>query len=1011
MKNDACDVLKLYGRMDSRQQEAIFASSRRRKIICATNIAETSVTVPNIRFVVDSGLARSVRFDPAAGITRMPVERISRASADQRAGRCGRVREGICIRLYTQADYASMPRFTSPEIKRSNLAGVILRLAYLGFGKPRQFPFLQQPTPAALDAGYRQLRFLGALDRRGALTRVGRAMAVLPLDPAVARMLLYAQENGAFSEVAIIASALSVGDMRAEAAPAAGKRFEDGGSAARAQTPKGFASDFMELVAVWRGLPWNRKGGISRRRLSEFCETYGFSLQRVKEWVGVHRQLVGICRRLGDVAPEGRASYEAVHKSLLSALAGDIAEAGEGGAYCTARMRDIRISPGSRLFRSAHDWVLLHDIAETKRPYARYAAAIRTSWIQDLFPGECRTEYEDPHYDPEQGTVVCLRQVTFNGLRITKNSRADYAAVRPDEAHAVFIREALVEGKAFPEYDFQRKNRAVAEAIERAQRKLRDRSLFRGAEALFDFYSERLAGVAGAAHLAGRIGRAKGETFLLAREGDLLDAPLPAGLDCFPDSIEVAGRTLALSYAFEPGSDRDGATVDVPLDLYKSVPLHFWEWLLPVFWKERIAEIVRMMGVGEAGAETALFSESDPRVEEAIGSLVPGKGAFLDQALPSAARIFGHAGTFEPRSFAALPSHLWLRLRIVDDNAAEIETLRPPFDFRHFSQPIPRIGKRPPLWAPWCSRWERDDIAFWNGERALIAVSVASPGQPVPVRGLTGLCREDGAVCLRVFLAEGAAWRSHRGALRQLLERELSDKVAWAWRDFLKNFRIPFRLREGMDALKVGDCLELIFSEIVFQLDHELPPDSGAFARLRDAAVERIAVAGPQAVAIMTAVIPEYEACLRLLEKLTASRRLSAPQMERMKTIGRLVSDYAEMLMNPSGKLSRLRHLSRYLRGCYHRMQMAAEKPMHYGECERTLDEFRSAALAIRGLHDAGLPDIARRLDEFEEMIEEFALALFGHGQIGTRFPVSEQRLRKKMDELHESVAESNKAL
>ena len=235
---------------------------------------------------------------------------------------CGRVRDGICIRLYAQADYASLPRFTSPEIKRSNLAGVILRLAYLGFGKPRQFPFLQHPAPSAFDAGYRQLRFLGAFDDRGALTEIGTAMAALPLDPAIARMLLYAQKNGALREVAVIASALSVGEMRADQVnPAVWKKLEGVSDAARTTAPKGFTSDFMEIVAVWRNLPWNRNSGISRRRLSQFCERYGFSFQRVKEWINVHRQLVGICRRLGRVEEGAEASYEAIHKSLLSALA------------------------------------------------------------------------------------------------------------------------------------------------------------------------------------------------------------------------------------------------------------------------------------------------------------------------------------------------------------------------------------------------------------------------------------------------------------------------------------------------------------------------------------------------------------------------------------------------------------------------------------------------------------------------------------------------------------------
>jgi ATP-dependent helicase HrpA len=998
-KGKALEVLKLYGRMDPSEQEAIFTPSHRRKIIYTTNIAETSVTVPHIRFVVDSGLARHVRFDPAAGITRMPVERISQASADQRAGRCGRVRDGICIRLYTQSDYASMPRFTPPEIKRSNLAGVILRLAYLGFGKPQQFPFLQHPSPSALEAGYRQLRFLGAFDHRGALTIRGKAMASLPLDPAIARMLLYARENGAFNEVAIIASALSVGELRADrVGPVHYEKRERTEVFIHEGQPKGFASDFMDLVALWRGMPWNRTGGIARRRLSEFCETHGFSFQRVKEWINVHRQLVGICRRLGRVDYGVNASYETVHKSLLSALATNIAEAGESGSYRTGRIRDLLISPGSKLFRSRHDWVLLHDITETKRPYARYAAAIKTHWIQDLFPWQCATTYEDPHFDPQRGAVMCLRQVTFNGLRIVKDQGVDYGMAQPEAAHAVFIKDALVGRMAFPEYDFQRKNRAVTEAIESAQRKMRTRRLYRGDEALIDFYSERLPGVRSIGQLNACIGRAKNDGFLHVRETDLLDAPLPDGLRDYPDSVAVAGVVVPIAYAYEPGADFDGATAAVPVNLYKSVPLYYWEWLLPVFWKPRIVEIARQM----TKTETLSSQELDCRAEKAVDCLMPGKGHFLDQALPAVAKALGLTEAFTLRSFTTISSHLWLRLRVVDENGNEIETLRPPF---HDYQ-IQPIGKRPAVWGRWCSQWECDNLPDWTIHSVFQTVPVTSPGQPAPVHGITALSRENDCICIRVFFNRGSAYGNHRQALRLLLERALNEKIAWAWRDFMSDFRIPYRLREGMDALKVNGCLELIFHEIVLHLDHELPADPDAFIPLREKAVERIALAGPQAVGIMTALIPEYEACFRQLEIMKSSRSNSILQTERLKNIERLLAHYTGVLFNPSGKLETIRQFPRYLRGFLHRMRMASDKPMHYDECAQSIGEFRSAALTIRKLDEAGLPDVSRCLGEFEEMIEEYALAMFGHGQIGTRFPVSEQRLRRKMEMLTKTVKE-----
>ena len=995
IKSNSCDVATLFGRMNPGEQESLFTTSARRRIILATNIAETSVTVPNIRFVVDSGLARCVRFDPIAGITRMPVERISKASADQRAGRCGRVREGVCIRLYSEADYASMPRETLSEILRSNLSGVILRMTYLGFEKPKRFPFVQPPSPSALDAAYRQLRFLGAFDHSGALTKIGKAMAALPLDPAIARMVLYAQENGAFYEVAIIASALSVGEMRTDGTSSNHEKKLDG---QRIFSSKGYASDFMELVIVWRHLPRTASGKISRRRLQEFCETRGFSFQRVREWINIHRQLIRICKRFGRVEQRLPASYEQVHKSLLSALAGSIAEAGEDGTYCTSIIRNIMVSPASRLFRTRHDWVLFHDVAETKRPYARYAAVIETRWIQDLFAGQCRTTYEQPGFDIETGEVICLRQVTFNGLRIVKNQRINYSKARPEEAREVFIREALVGRMAGDKYDFLFKNQIIINRIECMERKLRTRCLYRGETALFDFYCSRLPGVASITQLNACLGRVKNEQFLHVRETDLLTEPLPSNCCDYPDTIAIAGVEAPVSYVFEPEAAIDGATAVIPLTLFRSVPLWYWEWLLPVFWRQRIVEIAGQI------AGNISPQELSRRVEEVIDPLTPGKGPFMEQALPAVQRIFGLPETLDCRSLRPLSPHLWLRLAIVDENGIIIETIQPPI--RVSSLPHVQVGLRPRVWRQWCKEWEHEDISDFGTYSAFQPVAVDSPGQLVPIFGIAGLARENDRICKRVFFNGGAAYGAHRQSVRLLLERTLNEKIAWVWRDFLKAKLIPLQLRERMDILKITDSLELIFSEIILHFDKELPEDPEAFDRLKEKALERIATAGPRAVAVMTAILPEYEACLRFMEKWKMSRSNPSGQTERLKTMEVLFHDYTDVLFNPSGKGEKLDRLPRYLRGFLYRLHMAADKPKHYEECVQLLREFQDTACRLRNLQEADLPDIACKLDEYEEMIEEYALAIFAHGQIPTRFPVSEQRLQRGKETLIKAIDE-----
>jgi ATP-dependent helicase HrpA len=1022
MKSNACDIATLFGRMNPGEQEAIFIKSARRKIILATNIAETSVTVPNIRFVVDSGLARCVRFDSVAGITRMPVERISKASADQRAGRCGRVREGVCIRLYSQADYASMPRGTLPEIRRANLAGVILRLMNLGFGKPKHFPFVQPPPPCSLDAAYRQLRFLGAFDHNGALTKTGRAMAALPLDPAIARMVLYAQENNAFNEVAIIASALSVGEMRIEGTRSnRGKKLGRGDPRSPTQTfnpaeldkslyagiiyagriynsaaeSKGYTSDFMELVIIWRNLPRTTIGKISRRRLQEFCETQGFSLQRVREWINIHWQLIRICKRFGRVQQRLPASYEQVHKSLLSALAGNIAEAGEDGSYTTCRMHSIKVSPASRLFKTRHDWVLLHDIAETNRPYARYAAVIEPHWIQELFARQCRTTYEQPGFDIETGEVVCLRQVTFNGLHIVKNQRINFSSARPEEAQEVFINEALIGASAGEKYDFLFNNNKIINKIECMQRKLRTRCLYRGDQALFDFYHSRLPGVASITQLNASLGRVKNDRFLYVQESDLLNESLPGHCGDYPDSILVAGVEMPVSYVFEPESAMDGATAVVPLTLFQSVPGFFWEWLLPVFWRQRIVEIIRQI------APVVASQELDHRVEEVKSLLMPGKGPFMEQALAALQRIFGLP---EIRDYPSLSPHLWLHLCIVDKNGIIIETIQPPI--RVSSLPRIQLGLRPMLWQQWCKDWECEDISDFKTFLAFQAIAVNSPGQHIPLPAIAGLAVENDRVCRRVFFNRGAAYGAHRQSVRLLLERALNEKIAWVWRDFLKAKLIPLKLRERMDILKITDSLELIFNELILHCAKDLPEDQEAFDRLKEKALARMATAGAEAVALMTAILPEYEACQLFLEKWKASRSTPFGQAQRLKTLECLFQSSTDIFFNPSGKGEKLARLPRYFRGFLFRLHMATDKPKHYEECVQMLLEFEDTAHRLRNLHESNLPEMACKLNEYEEMIEEYALAIFAHGQIPTRFPVSKQRLSRCKETLINTLSE-----
>jgi ATP-dependent helicase HrpA len=980
-KGKTVEVLSLYGRMNVNEQEKMFKRCDCRRVILATNIAETSITVPGIRFVVDTGLARSMRFDPHAGINRMPIDRISKAAADQRAGRSGRVRDGICIRLYSEADYLDRPRFTLPEMRRANLAGALLRMADLGIGNARQFPFLQHPAPAAIAAGYRQLRFLGAFDKKGNLTPLGRRMARLPLDPAVARMLLHANKNGAFHDAAVIASALSVGELWAGQSNFS--LFKTPGAS------KDGLSDFSALVDLWRRIPVTKTGRVSWRRVVGFCDAYGLNTQRVKEWASVHRQLVRIC--MSFASPQRTpSSYETLHKSLLCAFAADIAHLQDNGLYRTEKMHDITVVAGSRVHGKRSEWVLLHDIVETKRPYARFAAQVKPHWIKELFPLQCRTTFDDPHFEPSSGIVQCLRNVVFNGLPLVKDQPYDLGMARPEQAHSVFIEEALVNEKIGSEYAFILHNRAVLDSIALAKRKLRDSNLNSTTGELARLYDERLPGILSKAGLERKIARERNDRFLWVKETDLCGKPLPDGLKDFPDTLDIAGVSWPLTYVFDPGAPNDGATLAISGNLYETIPLYYWEWLLPVFWRPRIEMIVRdKFGNGDDDA-------IQKRIDAILTALVPGKGGFLEQVLPLIEKEFG-VKPIVPDSGGMKEASLWLRIEIVDNKGIVIDSCRPPWQMPEL--PIVRHGKRPAQWGQWCAQWEHEGIKEWNGYQALKEAPILPPGQSVPFIGITGFSTEGDHISLCVFLSKAAAYKSHRGAVRVLLEHALNEKIAWAWRDFMRQNIVPYQVRELMDSTGLEDALETLFCAVVLQLDVTLPRDAEGFETKKKKAMDRLASAGLWATEIMKAVLPEYQACRKLLARYSTGLSENANVLSRLKAIEERLLYYGNLLRQPEAPIEKIEQLPRYIKALVSRAAMAMEKPLRYDETLAELRTLETALEAARESDNATLPDNARKLDELDAMVGEYAVLLFAQGKVSPRFSVSAKKLREGIEE------------
>ena len=623
------EVLELYSRLSWEQQSRIFKQGSRQRIVLATNVAETSITVPGIRTVVDSGLARISRYSPRSRLQRLPIEPISRASADQRKGRCGRLGPGLCLRLYTQTDFEARAAFTEPEILRTNLAALLLRLAADGLGEAEEFPFIDAPDSRALGDGYRLLQELQALDADRRITRRGRAMARLPLDPRLARALLESQRFRAESELLAIAAALSVPDIRI-AATANSAAAEDGAQSASFEDNK---SEFSSLVKVWRAYRKARQG--PRRELKVWCKERSFSLLRLSEWEDVYAQVVDRAADLGIVAQNRAASYTAVHRSLLAGFCTVVGSRGEEGVYLGTRGVRFHIFPGSPLARRRPRWVMAANIVETSRVFARRVAEIEPQWIEAAASHLCKREYLEPDWDEEREEVVARERISFLGLTLSANRAVNYGPIAPEESRRIFAREALVYQRLQRRPDWLRRNDAAIRDAERMEERLRTRGLLQSAETFVEFYDRALprqvSSTATLEHFTRHLSDAQRRALTLDPEQIFARQPQPESLAQFPEIARLEALSIPVEYRFAPGESEDGASLAVPL--------------------------LALPGLARTAVDAAVPGLAEPRIEALLRSLPKDARRNLIPIGDTAARFLASApAAADPHSLT-----LWLR--------------------------------------------------------------------------------------------------------------------------------------------------------------------------------------------------------------------------------------------------------------------------------------------------------------------------------------------------------------
>ncbi len=1018
---DDLDVLPLYARLSSAEQHRVFEPGRfahsrlGRRVVLATNVAETSLTVPGIHYVIDPGTARISRYSHRTKVQRLPIERISQASASQRAGRCGRTADGVCIRLYTEEDFAARPAFTDPEILRTNLASVILQMAALDLGDMADFPFIDPPDSRNIADGTRLLEELGAFaPGKGStrkLTDVGRKLARLPVDPRLGRMILAAGQHGCVREVLIIAAALSIIDPRErpaearEAADAMHRRFAVPGS------------DFLAFLAMWDYLR-AKQAELSASAFRRMCRREYLHYLRVREWQDVYGQLRQAAAGLGVVIGRDRRRprpaepaegaepadrfpaelADRVHMSLLAGLLSHIgmqdtrtqntgsAQRGKrrGPAeFSGARGARFAIFPDSVLARKPPSWVVAAELVETSRLWARVTARIDPAWAEPLAEHLVRRSYSEPRWDARRGAVLATEKVSLYGLPIVPARTVNFARIDPAAARELFIQHALVDGEWQTHHRFFTRNQRVLDEAASLEQKARRRGIVADDTVLFDFYDRRVpASVTSARHFDSWWKKTR------AAQPDLLDLSLadlvgPAAEDIGPADYPASWGELPLSYEFAPGAPDDGVTVDIPLAQLNQVDPAEFGWQVPGLREETVTELIRTL----PKQLRTLFVP----VPDTARKVLPELGA-PDGDLPGAlsAALGRLGGVPVPRSAfdeSRLPAHLRITFRVLDDNGPDggSTVLAAGKDLAELRRQLrPRLQATLSQAARGLTRTGLRDWDFESLPR------VFEHGQ---VRAYPALADAGNAVDIRLFETEAEAGAAMlQGTRRLLLLAVPSGARAVAGRlpvsAKLAMSRHPYR---STDAL-LDDCAAAAADQIIRDAGGPVW-DAAGFARLLDFARERLAAETADVVARVAQVLAEAHAA----EATLASRPNPALTAAFDDMRGQLSGLIYPGFVSATGA-QRLADLVRYLQAIIRRLEKVPESPGR--DAERMAAVHRVAGDYADVL--AELPPSRRQTADAQAvrwMIEEFRVSLFAQ-LLGTRGPVSEQRIERALDQL-----------
>jgi ATP-dependent helicase HrpA len=981
------EILPLYARLSVAEQQRVFHPRGKRRIVIATNVAESSLTVPGIRFVIDPGTARISRYSSRSKMQRLPIEAVSRASADQRAGRCGRVGPGICIRLYDAEDYEQRERFTPPEIQRTNLASVILQAKALGLGELEDFPFLDPPRPETVRDGYRTLFELGAIDDAHELTELGRRLARLPVDPRIGRMVLAGVDEGRLHEVLIIAAALESQDPRDR--PLDKQQAADECHAQFAHPD----SDFLAYLKLWDFFH-HLKETLSRSKLERACRQNFLSYVRMREWLDVHRQLLELVEE-GGAGPHARAALKArrpaiddnpapVHRALLTGLLSSVAFRAEGNEYTVAGGVKANVWPGSGAFAGKPKWIMAAELVETTRKYLRTVARIDPDWIEPLAGHLVNRAFSDPHWDREAAAPFIHERVSLFGLVIVPRRRKRLGPIDPALARELFIRHALVAGEFDSRAACLAHNRALIEQMQSLEDKARRRDLLRDDDAQTDFYEARIpADVFDGQRFERWIKEAeRGQPDLLRMSpADLLhEAEHGVQPEQFPDELRSGEMQLPLDYRYDPTAADDGVTLTVPIEALGQLDRQRLAWLVPGLLEDKIAALVKSLPKSIRTRFVPI-----PDTARRIAAEIPfGHGVLPAVVAAALTRLSGQPvapGDFQEDK---LPTHLRMNVRVVDAAGHEQAAGRDLAEVRkalgvEATAGLPAIDD---------ARWNSDDLTRWDFGELPAQVELPRGGLTVP--GFPALVDRGESVALRLLETAGRAERETRGGLRRLFllaaGREIKPQV-----DHLPALGQARLQSAGLpDAGRLRDEVALLLVDRAFIGERPFPRDEDSFKRGLTEGRKRLAAAAQEVANLLGALLPAYQGARLAIERTTAATCRYArddvqAQLDELTAAGFLTRTPWEWLT----------HVPRYLKAIQLRLEKLttgrlAQDQRHQADLAPRVKSYRERAASNREL---AIDD--PHLDQYRWMLEEFRVSLFAQ-ELGTSLTVSAKRLDKQ---------------